>query len=60
MFSILFDVLFLSVIKKLTKRVPQQNAGCDVFIPFEDRDVKNNMQEKTDYYPEDFDDYGNF
>lgn len=66
MFTILFDVLFLGFIKSISpKDNTVSNRGNDVFIPFEDR-VEGGQsksyppEEKTDYYPHDFDDFGDF
>jgi len=54
--GILFDLILYLIFR-----------GCDVdeprstFVPFEDgRNGQQGNEPKTDYYPEDFDDFGDF
>ena len=66
MLGIIFDVLFLSLIRKMPKgSTTPQSRNNDVFIPFEDRVGGNTRQatgseEKLDYSPQDFDEFGDF
>lgn len=64
MLGIIFDILLLGLIRKMPKGNVSPNERGDVFIPFEDRVSRSNNQpavvEKTEYYPEDFEDYGDF
>ena len=65
MLGIIFDVLFLSLIRKMPKgSTTPQSRNNDVFIPFEDRVGRNQQPnqptEKLDYSPQDFDEFGDF
>lgn len=71
--GLVFNILLLMVVKMIPTPQPTRPATCgrkrrprrgnDVFIPFEDRCRGKNQPEpepKTDYYPHDFDDFGEF
>ena len=67
--GIFVDLLLFLFFTKIGGRVngsrdDNERRGSDIFIPFEDQcssDRQNvSHQDKTDYYPEDFSDFGEF